>query len=231
MKRIFILIFVLNFHSGFAQKDNVGELVRIKYNHPGLITDLGVGLWAWPFPVDYDHDGDLDLLVNCPDHPFNGIWFFENKTGGKSPVFTPPVKLAQSQRNMQISNTNGKYKVMLPGVAFPRFFETFFDEPDTLFNESFYESIVKKPRFNLWRYVDYENDGDLDIVIAIDDWQDYGWDNAFNAKGEWTNGPLHGTIYWIEQTGSDKYAAPKPVTAGGKKIDTYGITGANFNDF
>jgi hypothetical protein len=231
MKRIFILIFVLNFHSGFAQKDNLGELVRIKYNHPGLITDLGVGLWAWPFPVDYDHDGDLDLLVNCPDHPFNGIWFFENKTGGQSPVFTPPVKLAQSQRNMQISTISGKYKVMLPGVVFPRFFETFFDEPDTLFKENFYESIVKKPRFNLWRYIDYENDGDLDIIIAIDDWQEYGWDNAFNAKGEWTNGPLHGTIYWIEQTGSEKYAAPKPVTAGGEKIDTYGITGANFNDF
>jgi len=231
MKRFSTLIFVLIFLSGFAQKNKSGELVRIKYNHPGLITDLGVGLWAWPFPMDYDKDGDLDLLVNCPDHPFNGLWFFENKTGGNGPVFKAPVKLAGSRRNLQISNANGEHKVMLPGVAFPDFFETFFNDPDTLFNENFYKSIIKKPRFNLWRYVDFDDDGDLDIVIAIDDWLDYGWDNAFNEKGEWTNGPLHGTIYLMEQTRRGKYEAPKPIKAGGKDIDTYGISGANFNDF
>ena len=25
---------------------------RIKYNNPGLMVDLGVGLWAWPMLVD-----------------------------------------------------------------------------------------------------------------------------------------------------------------------------------
>ena len=231
MKYYLTLIFVILFLSGIAQRKHFDELTRIKYNHPGLITDLGVGLWAWPFPVDYDNDNDLDLLVNCPDYPFNGIWFFENRTGGTSPVFNAPVKLTESKRNLQISLINGEYKVMTPGVAYPHFFETFFEEPDTLFQASFYESIVKKPRFNLWRYVDYEADGDLDIVIAIDDWLDYGWDNAFNEKGEWTNGPLHGTVYLIKQTQPGKYESPKPVLADGKMIDTYGITGANFKDF
>ncbi len=231
MKRFLIPILVLTFLAGFAQKNDTGELVRIKYNNPGLITDLGVGLWAWPFPMDYDKDGDLDLLVNCPDHPFNGLWFFENKTGGKNPVFKAPVKLTDSQRNLQISNINGEQKVMLPGVAFPKFFESFFEEPDTLFHKDFYASIIKKPRFNLWRYVDYENDGDLDFVVAVDDWKEYGWDNAFNEKGEWTNGPLHGTVYLVEQRSKGKYEAPKPIWAGGKEIDTYGISGSNFEDF
>ena len=231
MKNFLTVISIFFFLNSVAQKNNSEELVRIKYNNPGLITDLGVGLWAWPFPLDYDHDGDLDLLVNCPDHPFNGIWFFENKTGGQSPVFKPPVKLTGSQRNLQISHVNGENKVMLPGVAFPHFFDTFFEQPDTLFHESFYKSIVKKPRFNLWRYVDYDGDGDLDITIAIDDWLDYGWDNAFNANGEWTNGPLHGTIYLVEQKRTGKYEPPKPIKAGGKVIDTYGISGANFKDF
>ena len=27
------------------------ELERLKYNHSGLIVDLGVGLWAWPLPI------------------------------------------------------------------------------------------------------------------------------------------------------------------------------------
>ena len=63
------------------------DLERIKYNHQGLVVDLGVGLWAWPMPVDWDGDGDLDLLVDCPCKPYNGVWFFENPGGGKAPVF------------------------------------------------------------------------------------------------------------------------------------------------
>ena len=27
---------------------------------------------------DYDRDGDLDLVVSCPDKPYNGLYFFEN---------------------------------------------------------------------------------------------------------------------------------------------------------
>ncbi|MFH1884232.1 MAG: hypothetical protein ABIL62_16160 [Planctomycetota bacterium] len=33
------------------------SIERVKYNNPGLIVDLGVGLWAWPLPMDYDSDG------------------------------------------------------------------------------------------------------------------------------------------------------------------------------
>jgi hypothetical protein len=231
MRKIFIIIPMLCFYFGFAQ-NNTNNLVRIPYNNPELESvDLGVGLWAWPFPVDYDNDGDLDLLVNCPDKPFNGLWLFENTTGGKNPVLKPPVRLAESQRNLQIFPWNGKYVATTPGVAYPDFLSSFYQNPDTLFNEDFYKSILKKPRFNLWRYVDYENDGDLDIVIAIDDWTAYGWDNAFNEQGVWTNGPLHGTVYLIEQTKPGVFETPKQIIAGGKPIDNYSISGSLFEDF
>ncbi len=69
------------------------ELTPLKYNNPGLIVDLGVGLWAWPIPCDADNDGDFDLIVSCPDKPSNGVWLFENGTGdtaqNKMPVFAP----------------------------------------------------------------------------------------------------------------------------------------------
>ena len=42
-------------------------LARLKYNNPGLIVDLGVGLWAWPVPCDADGDGEYVLSVSCPD--------------------------------------------------------------------------------------------------------------------------------------------------------------------
>ena len=53
-----------------------GDLEPLRYNHPGLIVDLGVGLWAWPIPCDADGDGDYDLVVSCPDQTSNGVWVF-----------------------------------------------------------------------------------------------------------------------------------------------------------
>ena len=38
-----------------------GNLERLKYNYPGLVVDLGVGLWASPLPMDFDGDGRFDL--------------------------------------------------------------------------------------------------------------------------------------------------------------------------
>ncbi len=190
MKTILTLATILCFFPGVAQTDG-DNLVRIKYNNSDLkSTDLGVGLWAWPFAVDFDKDGDLDLLVNCPDKPFNGLWLFENTSGAKNPVLKSPVKLAESQRNLQLSVENGEFVAMTPNIKYPGFFKTFYQKSDTLFTKDFFAEIIKDPRFNLWRYVDYENDGDLDIIIAIDDWTDYGWDNAFNKNGVWTNGPF-----------------------------------------
>ena len=58
------------------------KLQPLKYNHPGLVVDLGVGLWAWPLPMDYDDDGDYDLVVSCPDKPSNGFYFFREPEWG-----------------------------------------------------------------------------------------------------------------------------------------------------
>jgi len=60
-----LLIFVV----GFLPDVAASALQRVKYNSPGLVVDLGVGLWAWPLPMDYDGDGDYDIVVCCPDKP------------------------------------------------------------------------------------------------------------------------------------------------------------------
>ena len=72
---------------------SAGGLQRVKYNNPGLVVDLAVGLWAWPLPMDFNGDGNLDLVVSCPDKPFNGLYFFENAAGDTAktplPIFRP----------------------------------------------------------------------------------------------------------------------------------------------
>ena len=65
----------------FALATAAHALDRLPYNNPGLVVDLGVGLWAWPVPGDADGDGDFDLIVSCPDKPGNGVYVFENTTG------------------------------------------------------------------------------------------------------------------------------------------------------
>jgi hypothetical protein len=100
-------------------------LERLKYNHPGLVVDLGVGLWAWPLPMDFDGDGDVDLVVNCPDQPSNGIYVFENATGdtalGAMPVFKPGKRISKGAQNVQVSYVDGKPLVMTPKTVHPDF--------------------------------------------------------------------------------------------------------------
>ncbi len=203
---------------------------RILYNNPDLAVDLGVGLWAWPLPMDYDDDGDYDLLVSCKDVPFNGLYFFENTSGEAFPVFNPPVKIGDPIKNIQISYVNGKPRFLRPGEELLDFKSSFTQNPKELFPGDTFDKLHNKIRFNQWKYVDYENDGDLDIIVGIQDGEDYGWDNAFDENGVWTNGPLHGFVYLIENV-NDTYELKGKILAGGKPIDVYGSPSPNFDDF
>ena len=46
-----------------------------------------------------------------------------------------------------------------------------------------------KVRHNQWRYADYDGDGALDLIVGVEDWSYYGWDDAWNATGEWHERP------------------------------------------
>ncbi|MCH2572959.1 MAG: hypothetical protein MK103_16485, partial [Planctomycetes bacterium] len=88
MKNVKLLAACISLGGLFSIDCHAQDLERVAYNHPGLVVDLGVGLWSWPLPMDYDNDGDQDLLVSCPDKPYNGTYFFENQDGPvKFPVF------------------------------------------------------------------------------------------------------------------------------------------------
>lgn len=207
------------------------NFIRMTYNNDATHSDLGVGLWAWPLPLDFDDDGDMDLVVSCPDKPFNGLYFFENKSEGADLVFAPPVRLGNSIKNVQLSYVNGKPRVLVPGTELLDFKDSLDRHPVEVFSaDSILKDFEKTPRFYQWKMVDYEDDGDIDIVVGVDDWSDYGWDNAYNAEGKWTNGPLHGYLYLIENT-SDGYVNRGRMIADGETIDVYGAPSPNLADF
>jgi hypothetical protein len=182
-------------------------LQPIEYNNPGLVVDLGVGLWAWPLPMDYDRDGDLDLVVSCPDKPYNGTYFFENPTPhaeasaaapARLPVFKPAVRIAEGPTNVQVSYVDGEPVVMTPGKIHFEFDKHLYSKPIRLPLPEKIDPQYQRYRANQWKLVDWEQDGDLDVIVGLGVWDDYGWDDAWDEQGHWKNGPLHGYVYLVE---------------------------------
>ena len=208
-------------------------LQQLRFGNPSLTVDLAVGLWAWPMPMDYDGDGDLDLLMSCPDLPSNGTYLFENPGGGGAmPVFMPGVRLGKGHRSISVSRAGGRDRILIPGREFMDFRKKGFAKSVPMFpRENIHLNNVSN---NQWSLLDYDGDGRIDFVVGVGDWTEYGWDNAYNARGEWLNGPLHGYVYWLRNTGSNAmpvYAPKQLVEAGGEAVDVYGLPTPSFADF
>ncbi len=225
-------------------------LQPMAYDNPGLHVSLGVGLWAWPIPWDADGDGDTDLLVSCPDKPYNGVYLFENRSGAhvEMPVFARARRLGPTQhyvtpsyvdtpagRQLRVLRMNTEWPGVLRAGLTPGH-ELKLPLPVTA-HTTLFGAQPKGPRIrhNVWKYVDIDQDGALDVVQAAEDWSDYGWDDGYDATGRWVHGPLHGVIYVLRNEGTTeapRYAAPEPLRAGGVRLDQpLGNPVPNFEDF
>ncbi|MCX7819644.1 MAG: exo-alpha-sialidase [Kiritimatiellae bacterium] len=212
------------------------SLQPLRYNHPRLVVDLGVGLWAWPLPMDFDGDGDLDLPVNCPDKPFNGVWLFENACADTAanplPVFRPPRRISRGLQNVQVSYVEGHPRVLTPAAEHPDFLRSGLERSVPLLVPA--NIHPNRVRANMWRYADYDGDGSLDLVVGVDDWTDYGWDNAYDPAGRWTNGPLRGFVYVLRNAGTSRtprYERPAKLIAGDRPVEVFGWPSPNLGDF
>jgi len=226
-----VLLSVLCIGLGMADAEEASAFQQLTYNDPGLVVDLGVGLWAQPLPMDYDGDGDNDLVVATADTPSNGVYFFENSAGAvRYPVFKPGVRLDKAQHNTTISYVDGAFHVLTPGRQYPDFTNALFGKSEAVgYKPAFYGGRAKQ-----WKRCDYDGDGTIDLVIGVSDWREYGWDDAYNEKGEWTQGPLHGYVYFVKNTGTNEepvYGEAQQIQAGGKPLDVYGCPSPNLADW
>lgn len=209
------------------------DSVALRYNNPTLSVDLGVGLWGIPLPVDYDGDGLKDLLVSCPDRPYKGLYFFRNIGTAKKPFFAAAERISdKGLNNIRLSEVDGIPYVLSKNTEYPDFFQAPYARKRKLrYEGEVLGATYEKSRSNMWNYVDWDNDGDKDIVVGIDTWDDYGWDNAFDAHGRWMRGPLHGYVYLLENTGKGLYTNRGKIEAGGEPIDVYGAPNPCIADF
>ena len=160
-------------------------LERVKYNHPGLVVDLGVGLWAWPLPMDFDGDGDLDLVVYCPDKPYNGVYFFENP-GRRRPTagLQAGRRISQGLQNVQaIVRRRQAARARRRGASSPDFLKTGLEQRRRSSTRRRTSTRTRSGPTS-GSYADYDGDGKLDLIVGVDDWTDYGWDDAYDAAGQ-----------------------------------------------
>jgi hypothetical protein len=247
--RFLIFLFTAVMFAPAMRADDTAK-ARLAYNHPGLMVDLGVGLWAWPLPMDYNGDGRMDLVVVCTDRPHNGTWFFENSgkvdPETKLPIFKPAVLIGPAEPSAGISYVSGQPVVTATasvkdgdllrfrGNVYPDFLRTQFRNPVNLAAPERIHAEPGSIRQNQWQQVDFDGDGILDLTVGIDFWGDYGWDNAFDAQGNWHRGPLHGYVYLLRNSGTNEkpvYAAPVKVVAGKSPVDPFGQPSPMWGDF
>ncbi len=211
--------------------EKTGELRPLKYRDPNLVVDLGVGLWAWPAPMDFDDDGDIDLVIACPDKPYNGLYYFENPGNG---VFLPAVRLGPASSNVCVSYGRDGVELLTPGRRHPEFKQKGIGTGKPLAFSGALGDKSQRVRASQWKLVDYDGDGLTDLIVGLGTWGDYGWDNAFDPQGQWTNGPLHGRIHFLRNTGTQSdphYDRPQLLEADDKPIDVYGMPSPSLADF
>jgi len=230
MKKIFlILLLILKINFIIHAQPAKGNL--LKYNQMDLIVDLGVGLWGSPIPVDYDGDGLIDIIMVCPDTPYRGLYFYKNIGTLKEPLFAVSLQISEKAiKNTQASFVNNKLRVISAGVEYSNFTEKLFEAPNKISVDVSPGDNFTRIRSNIWSYVDFDNDGDQDIIAGVDDWGEYGWDNAYDKNGNWTNGPLRGFVFLLENQNGE-YINRGKILAGGKALETFGAPGPSMADF
>ncbi len=228
-RKVLILLglLVINLKGEAQTKDEL----RVKQENPELIVDLGTGLWGCPIPVDYNGDGLMDIIMSCPDTPYKGLYLFINIGKQEEPLFDVAKKLSgDALKNTHASYIGSDLHVMSQGTEYTDFVNEFFARPFTIEVDTLPGLDFKRVRSNMWSYVDFDNDGDQDIIVGIDDWGDYGWDNAYDHNGSWKNGPLRGFVYLLENR-NGLFLNKGKILAGRQPLETYGAPGANMADF
>jgi hypothetical protein len=169
----------------------VGAGERITYGRAGVRGRLGVGLWAYPAAFDFDEDGAIDLIVSCTDRPYNGVYLFRNIGTNREPLFDRAEWMGPGLKDLVAADANGDGTIDF--VVSGGYYSDVRANRLNKFVAVKIERDYHAGRDDLWYPVDWDGDGTIDLLNGVSDWRDYGWDDAFNEKGEWTRGPCTAT--------------------------------------
>jgi len=156
-----------------------GGLEPLRYNHPGLVVDLGVGLWAQPLPMDFDATAISTWRV-VRRRASNGTYFFENP-GATRCRSSSGCADRPRMGNVQVSHVGGQIRV-LTRASSTRISRSGASPFAT--SCPWGRHPCKQGAREPLAHCRYDGDGRLDLIVGVEDWTEYGWDNAFDAEGD-----------------------------------------------
>ena len=201
----------------------VGTGDRITFGRAGVRGRVAVGLQPKPAILDADGDGDLDLVIACPDRPYNGTYLFTNIGSNEKPLFDRAFWLGPGLRELTAADFDGDGTIDL--VTTGGYYADFRRNRLSRFVEIRLERDYHIGRDDMWQPFDWDGDGRIDLLTGVSDWREYGWDDAFDESGNWTRGPLHGYVYLHRNAGTNaqpRYEKGVKLQAGGRAVDQYG---------
>ncbi len=232
MKTTPILAFARPSPAPSRGEDTDWKLKRLSYNHPASpsisASDSGPGPCRSTTTTMATSTFSSPVLTNPPT-AFTTSRIPPRIPRSRCPSSSPASVSARPVTTCRSATSKGRPASSKRNQEYVDFKTKGFDKPETIYkNGKFHPGNT---RARMWRYVDYENDGDQDLIVGIGDWSDYVWDQAYDSEGRWRNGPLHGYIYLIENNGGKYSDNPAKIEAGGSPIDVFGWPSPNFGDF
>ena len=197
------------------------DYTPLAYNNPDAYPPAKVGLIGSAIAFDWDGDGDRDIVIGCGGiKTWFGLWLFENPSapGSKEvfPVFKPGRKVGDGQRNLFAKTyPDGRVMITRQNMRIDDFRKTGWHMQPFKGLEHNLRHANYWLEGNVWTMVDYDGDGREDIVAGVGDRKPYGWDNAYNGNGVWTNGNFRGMFYLVRNQSTapqeEKWGAPEPI--------------------
>lgn len=233
-----------------TSETNTGNMNRIPYNNEDLIVDLDGVFFPRPIFADVNGDGYVDMYAACVGSNIPGVMVFyadentqENYTYSKgyrlnSTKYWPLFPSYTYNEDHTLASTT----VLVESVAYPDFLNTFTNGTAIDYAKDVIWPLMNKETYNrdqtLYSLTDYNGDGKRDLICGLFDRSAYGWDDAYDENGVWTNERMHGWVMWAENIGTEE----NPVFSGtanvvcingdsNNPVDNFGKPYPNFADF
>jgi hypothetical protein len=218
-----------HFEDKFPKPAFIGSGDALSFGLPGIVGPVR----GAPLVFDFDGDGDKDLLGQLSMVPERTVYFYENRGDAIQSTFNEPTSVRSSnpiKRCRQIEDINGDgfIDAVSTGGYYSNIREYGFENwvQIEFFSGSDAGQIINESRSRSWYIFDWDGDQVRDVIIGCGYWKEYGWSNAHDENGNWTNGPLRGWFYFCKNQGTNRnFKLSEPVqikTVDGNNAEVYG---------